>query len=83
MALEDDFKNAVVEVKKTNPNNEEKLKLYGLYKQINDGNCNRSKPWAYQLEESAKWKAWDGNRNKSKEECMGLYINLVNIIKAK
>ena len=75
--MEEEYKKALEDVKKTNPNQDDKLKLYGLYKQINFGNNNEAKPWSYQLEKSYKWQAWKDNENKSKEECMKLYIELV------
>ena len=76
--LKEKFDRAIEDVKNTNPNQNDKLKLYGLYKQINFGNNKETKPWSYQLEKSYKWQAWKDNENKSKEECMELYINLVN-----
>lgn len=38
--------------------NEEKLKLYGLYKQGTLGDNTTDKPWAVQLEASSKWTAY-------------------------
>jgi diazepam-binding inhibitor (GABA receptor modulator, acyl-CoA-binding protein) len=79
--LKNNFEKALEDVKKTNPSQEKKLKLYGLFKQINFGDNNESKPWSYQIEKSYKWQAWKDNQGKSKEECMKLYIDLVKQIK--
>ena len=76
--LQKDFQKALEDVKQTNPNDETKLKLYGLYKQIHSGDNNTSKPWAYQLEKSYKWQAWKNNSGRSKDDCMMDYIILVN-----
>ena len=75
--LESRFKKAIEDVKNTNPSQTDKLKLYGLYKQVNFGDNNESKPWSYQMEKSYKWQAWKDNSGKSKELCMDLYIKLV------
>ena len=75
--LESRFKKAIEDVKNTNPSQTDKLKLYGLYKQVNFGDNNESKPWSYQMEKSYKWQAWKDNSRKSKELCMDLYIKLV------
>ena len=75
--IENHFKNSLEDVKNTNPNQDIKLKLYGLFKQINEGNNNTSKPWSYQLEKSYNWQAWKDNNNRDKEECMKEYIEIV------
>ena len=80
--LKNNFEKALEDVKKTNPSQEKKLKLYGLFKQINFGDNNESKPWSYQIEKSYKWQARKDNQGKSKEECMKLYIDLVKQIKS-
>jgi len=79
----DDFNKAVEEVKTTNPNQEEKLRLYGLYKQVNFGDNNESKPWSYQVEKSYKWQVWKNNNGMSKEVAMQLYVELVEELKMK
>lgn len=54
--------------------NEEKLKLYGLYKQITLGDNTTSKPGMLNLSAKAKWNAWDALKGKDKEEAMAEYI---------
>lgn len=46
--------------------NEEKLTLYGLFKQATDGDNKAAAPWAIQLEAKAKWEAYEKNKGKSK-----------------
>jgi len=79
--VENDFKRALEDVQKTNPDQDTKLKLYGLYKQIHEGDNNTSKPWSYQLEKSYKWQAWKNNSGRSKDDCMEEYIIAVNGLK--
>lgn len=57
--------------------NEEKLSLYGLYKQGTAGDCADKEPWAVQLEAKAKWTAWTANKGKSKEQAQNEYVEVV------
>lgn len=57
-----------------------KLKLYGLYKQATVGDNNTEKPSFYQLEQKAKWNAWDAEKGKSKAVAEAEYIALVNAL---
>ena len=45
--------------------NDEKLSLYGLYKQGTKGDNTDKEPWALQLEAKAKWTAWNSHKGKS------------------
>ena len=56
--------------------NEDKLKLYGLYKQINEGNCICEQPWPWNVEETAKYNAWRLNFNMTKNAAMMKYIDV-------
>jgi len=79
--MEEEYKKCLENIKNTNPSDSQKLELYGLFKQINYGDNNSSKPWSWQLKESFKWQAWKNNIGKSEEKCMELYIMLYNKIK--
>ena len=57
--------------------NDEKLGLYGLYKQGTAGDCTDAEPWAVQMEKKAKWTAWTSHKGKSKEQAQGEYVELV------
>ena len=56
------------------PTTDEKLQLYGLYKQVTVGNCNISEPWAIQFEAKQKYNAWNKNKNMLKSNAIEKYI---------
>ena len=58
---------------KTPLSNEQKLKLYGLFKQATAGDVTGSQPWKVQFEARAKWDAWNTQKGKTKEAAMGEY----------
>jgi len=60
--------------------NEDKLKLYGLYKQINEGNCTCERPWGWEIEKMAKYDAWKSNFNLTKDAAQMKYIEISNIL---
>ncbi|KAI5062074.1 hypothetical protein GOP47_0022613 [Adiantum capillus-veneris] len=53
---------------------EDKLILYGLFKQATTGDCNTSRPGLLDLKGKAKWDAWNALKGKTKEEAMEDYI---------
>ena len=90
---EERFKKAVYMVRNgpaRESSNEEKLKVYGLYKQATEGNSalgvrsnhlgdnSASQPWAVQMEARAKWDAHEANKGKSKEQAMQEYAALLD-----
>lgn len=80
--LQEQFEQSVQLIKtKTSPtSNDDLLILYGLYKQITQGNCNTPQPWAVQVEHRARWDAWFAHCNMNKNEAMQKYIQNVNDI---
>ena len=60
---------------KGEPSNDEKLKLYGLYKQSTVGDINITQPWAIQAVARAKWSSWNNYKGLSQEESKLKYIN--------
>ena len=56
---------------------ENKLKLYGLYKQANVGDCNTAKPGLLDFKGKAKWEAWNAVKGKDKEVAKAEYVELV------
>ncbi|CAE7527571.1 ACBP3, partial [Symbiodinium microadriaticum] len=60
---------------------EDKLKLYGLFKQAKEGDNTASAPLSVQWETKAKWDAWEKNKGKSKEAAMTEYIAEVEVQK--
>jgi len=81
MSLEDQFKKATDVIKSSHPtdvvSNEEKLKLYGWYKQAMDGDVAGPQPWAVHIESRRKWDAWNGCKGKRKDEAMREYVDEV------
>jgi diazepam-binding inhibitor (GABA receptor modulating acyl-CoA-binding protein) len=57
--------------------NEQKLELYGLYKQAMLGDNNLPAPWVWQLTEHAKWSAWRARRGMSKSKAKSEYVRAV------
>ena len=68
------IKNADIEM-----NDNEKLELYGLYKQATVGNCNIEKPSILKFTEYRKYNSWNDRIDMSKEDAMTLYIELVKM----
>ncbi|KAK1261696.1 hypothetical protein QJS04_geneDACA008930 [Acorus gramineus] len=57
--------------------NEDKLILYGLYKQATVGPVNTNRPGIFNMRDRAKWDAWKAVEGKSQEEAMNDYITKV------
>lgn len=72
------FETAAENVRKLPPragvSNDQKLKVYGLFKQANTGDNQEAAPWAIQLEKKAKWDAWTLNKGKTKQQAMAEYV---------
>lgn len=60
-----------------NTTNENKLILYGLFKQATVGPVNTSRPGIFNMRDRAKWDGWKAVEGKSKEEAMSDYITKV------
>ncbi|XP_065880019.1 acyl-CoA-binding protein [Euphorbia lathyris] len=79
MGLKEDFDEHAEKVK-TLPEtttNENKLILYGLFKQATVGPVNTARPGMFNMRDRAKWDAWKAVEGKSKEEAMNDYITKV------
>lgn len=61
----------------TEPSNETKLLLYGLYKQALLGENSTSRPGMFSPKERAKWDAWASNKGTTKEDARQKYVELV------
>ena len=59
---------------KTQPSDEELLKLYGLFKQITVGDINIEKPSLLSFKAKAKYNAWYNLRGKKKIDCIQEYV---------
>ncbi|KAK9837690.1 hypothetical protein WJX74_003091 [Apatococcus lobatus] len=85
MSTEDSFKKSAEEAKGL-PNsvtNDEKLILYGLYKQATVGDVEGSKPGIFNQTGRAKWEAWEKQRGKDKKTAMEEYIMKVESLQEK
>ena len=58
------------------PTQQEKLKMYGLFKQIHEGNVFGEKPGITQFVERAKYMAWERCKDMTEEDAMSAYIAL-------
>ncbi|XP_008775605.1 acyl-CoA-binding protein [Phoenix dactylifera] len=79
MGLKEEFEEYAEKAKTLPENitNENKLILYGLYKQATVGPVNTSRPGIFNMKDRAKWDAWKAVEGKSKEEAMSDYITKV------
>jgi diazepam-binding inhibitor (GABA receptor modulating acyl-CoA-binding protein) len=75
------FENAVADAAKlvSSLTNEEKLKLYALYKQATVGDVNTPAPGYFDFTGTAKWKAWGELKGKAQECAKSEYAELVSI----
>lgn len=73
------FDKAANDVKnlKKKPDNDELLNIYGLFKQANEGDNTTEEPSFYQLEKKSKWKAWNSQKGKSKDQAKHEYVTAV------
>ncbi|CAB9507845.1 CoA-binding domain-containing protein 5 [Seminavis robusta] len=57
--------------------NEQKLTMYGCYKQINVGDCTGSRPSMFNPVAQKKFDAWNAIKGTSKDEAMMKYVAIV------
>jgi diazepam-binding inhibitor (GABA receptor modulator, acyl-CoA-binding protein) len=77
------FEKAVVESKKLpeKPDNMTLLKIYALYKQATEGDCEGKRPGFTDMVGRAKYDAWKGLEGKSADEAMQEYVDLIESLK--
>uniref|UniRef100_A0A8C0J8Y1 Enoyl-CoA delta isomerase 2 n=1 Tax=Chelonoidis abingdonii TaxID=106734 RepID=A0A8C0J8Y1_CHEAB len=77
---QEDFEKAKDQLKllKEDPGNEEKLKLYALFKQATEGPCSSPKPGMLDFVKKAKWDAWSSLGSLSKDNARQKYVDLVS-----
>ena len=83
MSLDEQFQEAVDLIRngkaqQGSATTDEKLKLYGLYKQANDGDVQGARPGMLSFEGRSKWDAWKAVEGKSAEDAKQEYIDEVN-----
>lgn len=57
--------------------NQDKLSLYGFYKQATLGKCNIPKPQGIDIVKNTKWDQWNSLGEMTKEKAMENYIQIV------
>ncbi|ODV96053.1 hypothetical protein PACTADRAFT_49471, partial [Pachysolen tannophilus NRRL Y-2460] len=60
------------------PNDDELLKLYGLYKQATVGDNTTEKPGMFDFKGKFKWEAWNNEKGISQEEAEKQYIEFAD-----
>lgn len=77
--LEQQFEEAKIKSKTitTKPSNDILLKIYALYKQSTEGDVKGEKPSFFDMVGQAKYKAWEDQKGKTKEEAQQIYIDLI------
>lgn len=64
------------------PDNETLLRLYSLYKQASEGDCNSDPPAnPFDFVNKAKHDAWSALSGMTQETAMGEYVELINRLK--
>ncbi len=78
------FEAAVAAVKQlqTDPGNEVKLRLYGLYKQATSGDVTGGRPGAFNPVGRAKHDAWARLTGTSREDAAAQYVAIVDDLRA-
>jgi len=84
-SIENIFNQSIRDVKnfKFKLSDEEKLKLYGLYKQSLFGDNNVEIPWFFYYISRNKWLAWKREKGKRKIEAKKEYYNFVEELKRR
>ena len=67
----------------SSPSNDERLAIYGLYKQATIGDINIPAPSYFDFAGSAKWNAWDRLKGRFPEQAKVEYVDLVVALIAK
>lgn len=82
MSLIEKFENACNDIHSVkNIENDDLLKLYGLYKQATVGDCNISPPNMFSSQkDKLKYNAWMMNKDMNKQTAMKMYIYTVELL---
>ena len=60
------------------PTNDEKLNIYGLYKQATVGDVNTAQPYFFDVVARSKWDAWNTHKSKTMDQAKTEYVAYVN-----
>ncbi|CAK0785730.1 Acyl-CoA-binding domain-containing protein 3 [Coccomyxa viridis] len=85
MGVQEDFDKAAEEAKglPDGTSNDDKLSLYGLFKQGTVGDVDTGKPGIFDQKGRAKWDAWNAKKGMEKETAQKEYIALVRSLQEK
>lgn len=80
MSIDDDFQAAVTKMNSASsaPSPGDQLKLYGLFKQVSQGDNDGKRPGITKMRDRAKFDAWAANKGVAKESAVEQYIVLVD-----
>lgn len=87
--LESRFQEAVENVRNApsdgpyKPSNDEKLRMYALYRQATDGDVQGKRPGMLNVIERAKFDAWAAMKGTPREAAMQHYVEKVEAIRAQ
>jgi len=73
----DKFTSAQTKLKTLNPSNDDKLRLYGLFKQANSGQCNIARPSTFNMVARAKYESWNRLGSMSQAEAREQYVSII------
>ncbi len=81
--LKASFEKAVAESKQLpeKPDNQTLLKIYALYKQATEGDCEGKRPGFGDLVGRAKFDAWAAVKGTGKDDAMQQYVDLIESLK--
>lgn len=76
--MSDKFNEAANKIKKlkSKPTDAELLDIYSLFKQASIGDCNTARPGMLDFKGKAKWDAWNGRKDMSKDDAEDHYVDL-------
>ena len=60
--------------------NEDKLELYGLFKQATVGDVNTERPGMFDPKGKAKWDAWKAKEGMSSDDAKAAYVSKVQAL---
>uniref|UniRef100_UPI00358F13AA enoyl-CoA delta isomerase 2 isoform X1 n=2 Tax=Myxine glutinosa TaxID=7769 RepID=UPI00358F13AA len=84
MATKADFEKAKSQLLRLTkePTNEEKLRIYALFKQSTEGHCTTPKPSAFNFVNKVKWEAWNQLGDLTQDDAQEQYIKMVDKLNA-
>ena len=60
------------------PSTSVQLEMYGLFKQVSNGDVSGSRPGMFHMRGRAKWDAWEKCRGMTNDQAVDAYVALVD-----